>query len=178
MNPHSLENIKAWEEEGTRSSKKQARDLRNGAFAAYLQQKCIAKQLAMSVLKFPSAAVHALLQHWAEYMKSPGHTKEKARARRLDPSNKEAVREKEHQIDVKQKVHSLRHQMRQMKALHAKKWYSEMSRQQQQQYTKWRSGEMEQELQSLTLEHGYGKLPLDKRILLPTRFPDTATLKM
>ena len=54
--------------------------------------------------------------------------------------------------------------------------YSEMSWQQQQQYTKWCSGEMDQELESLTLEHGYGKLPLDKRILLPTRFPDTATL--
>ena len=30
---------------------------------------------------------------------------------------------------------------------------------------------MEQELQSLTLEHGYGKLPLDESILVPTRFP-------
>ena len=75
------------------------------------------------------------------------------------------------------KLHRLRHQIRQMKALHAKKWYSDMSWQQQQQYTKWLSGEMDQELESLTLEHGYGKLPLDKGILLPTRFPDTVILK-
>jgi hypothetical protein len=177
MNPHSLEKIEAWEEEGTRSSKQQARNLRNGAFAAYLQQECIAKQLAMSFLKFPSATVHTLLQHWGEYTRSPEHAKEKARALRLDPGNVEAVREKERQIEVKKKLHSLRHQKRQVIALHAKKCYSEMSWQQQQQYKKWRSGKMDQELQELTLEHGYGLLPLDKGILLPTRFPDTAALK-
>ena len=103
--------------------------------------------------------------------------KKKARALRLGPGNAEAVRENERQTEVKQKLRSLRHQKRQMKALHAKKWYSEMSWQQQQQYTKWWSGEMDQELQSLTLEHGYGQLPSDKGILLPTRFPATATLK-
>ena len=37
MKPHSLEKIKAWEKEDTRGSKKEARNLRNGAFAAYLQ---------------------------------------------------------------------------------------------------------------------------------------------
>ena len=102
--------------------------------------------------------------------------KKKDRALRLDPRNTEAVREKERQLKVKQKVHSLRHLMRQMRALLRKKWYGEMSWQEKRQYRKWRSGEMDQELQSLTLEHGYGYLPLDERILLPTRFPDTATL--
>ena len=116
--------------------------------------------------------VRTLLQEWAEYMRSPEHAQEKARALRLDPGNTEAVREKERQLKVKQKVHSLRHLIRQMKALHVKKWYGEMSWKEKQQYTKWWSGEMDQELQSLTLKHGYGKLPLDKRILLPTRFPD------
>ena len=110
-------------------------------------------------------------------MRSPEHAKEKTRALRLDPDNAEAVRARERQLEIKKKVHCLRHQIRQMKALHGKTWYSEMSWLQQQQYTKWRSGEMEQELQSLTLEHGYGKLPLDKSILVPTRFPDTATMK-
>ena len=110
-------------------------------------------------------------------MKSPEHEKEKVRAQRLDTGNAEAVLEKERQEKLKMKLHRLRHQIRQMKALHAKKLYSDMSWQQQQQYTKWLSGEMDQELESLTLEHGYGKLPLDKGILLPTRFPDTVTLK-
>ena len=81
MNPDTLEKIEAWEEEGTRSSKKEARGLRHGAFAAYLKQECIAKQLAMSFLKFPAARVHTLLQDWAKYMKSPEHEKEKVRAK-------------------------------------------------------------------------------------------------
>ena len=110
-------------------------------------------------------------------MASPEHAKEKARALLLDEGNAEAVLEKERQLNVKVKVHSLRHQKRQMKALYFKTWYSEMSEEQQQQYTKWWSGEMDQELQSLTLEHGYGKLPLDESILFPTRFTDTVTLK-
>ena len=41
----------------------------------------------------------------------------------------------------------------------------------------WCSREMDQEVESLTREHGYGNLPADKGILLPTRFPDTVTLK-
>ena len=97
MNPSSREKIDSWEKENTRGSKKEARKLRNGAFAAYLQQKCIAKQLAMSFLKFPAAAVHTLLRHWAEYMKSPEHAKEKARAQKLDAGNAEAKLEKERQ---------------------------------------------------------------------------------
>ena len=101
MSPSTLEKIQAWEEENTRGCKKQARDLRNGAFAAYLQQECIAKQLAMSFLKFPAATAHTLLQHWAEYMRSPEHAKEKVRAQKLDAGNAEAVIEKERQQKLK-----------------------------------------------------------------------------
>ena len=126
----------------------------------------------MSFLKFPAARVNALLQHWAEYMKSPEHAKEKFRTQRLDTGNEEAVLEKEGQQKLKMKLHRLRHQRRQMKALHAKTWYSDMSWRQQQLYTKWCSGEMDQELQRLTLAHGYGSLPLDNSLLLPARFPD------
>ena len=81
MMKHSSDKIKAWEEEDTRSSNKQAKELRNGAWAAYLQQTCIAKQLAMSFLKFPSTMVRTLLQEWAEYMKSPEYDKGKKLAR-------------------------------------------------------------------------------------------------
>ena len=130
----------------------------------------------MSILKFPAATAHTLLQHWAEYMRSPEHAKEKVRAQKLDAGNAQAVIEKERQQKLKMKLHRLRHQIRQMKALHAKKWCSDMSWRQKQRYTKWCSGEMDQELESLTLEHGYGMLPFDKGILLPTRFPDTVTL--
>ena len=166
--------IKNWEDEGTRKSKKEAKTLRNGAFAAYLQQECIAKQLAMSFLKFPSATVHTLLLHWAQHMKSEAHAQEKQRAQKLDKENAEAVCEKQRQQEMKKKVHSLRHRIRQMKNMHLKKLYAQMTWQQQKEYEKWWSGEMHQELEALTWEFGYGTLPLQNRILLPTRFPDTA----
>ena len=120
-----------------------------------------------------------MLYNWAQYMKSPEHMREKNRAERLDPDNAEAVREKERQIALKLKVHSLRHMVRQMKRLHSKNiLYSQMSELEEQQYKKWRSGEMEQELQVLTEEHGYGKLPLNQSMLLPTRCPDQATYNL
>ena len=112
----------------------------------------------MYFLKFPITMVRTLLEEWADYMKSPEYAKEKVRAQRLEPRNQTAMREQEDQLRLQEKVHSLRHQILQMKDLHAKKWYNEMSEQEKQQYTKWWSGQMDQELESLTLEfHGKRK---------------------
>ena len=94
MNAHTRERIKALEDEHTRRSKKKAGDLRNGAFAAYLAQTCIHKQLALACLKSPSTTVHSLLQSWTQYMHSPEHEKEKARSRRINPEDQEAVNHK------------------------------------------------------------------------------------
>ena len=127
MIPKTSDKIKKWEDEGTRSSKKEAKNLRNGAFAAYLQQECIAKQLAMSFLKFPSETVHTLLLHWAQHMQSEAHAHEKQRAQKLDEENAEAVCEKQRQQEMKKKVHTLRHRIRQMKNLHLKKLYAQMN---------------------------------------------------
>ena len=99
----------------TRKSKSQAGNLRNGAWAAYLQQTSIHKQLAMACLKSPSATVHTLLQAWARYMHSEEHEREKARAKKNKPEDEEAVNEKNFQVDLKMKVHSLRHQLREMR---------------------------------------------------------------
>ena len=114
-------------------AEKQARDLRNGAFGAYLQQGCIAKQLALSFLKF-SAAVDTMLLHWADYMRSEEHAKEKARAQKADAGDAESVLEKERQEKLKMKLHRLRHRIRQMRALHAKKWFGDVSWQHNQRY--------------------------------------------
>ena len=138
MNDISLQKIRAWEEENNRGSKK-TKDLRNGAWAAYLRKECIAKQLAMSFLKFPFAMVHTLLQGWVEYMKSPEHAAEKARAQKLDTGDAKAVTEKQHQQELNMKVHRLRHQMRQIKASSAKTTYSDMTWHQKQQHERWKS---------------------------------------
>ena len=131
----------------------------------------------MSFLKFPFAMVHTLLQGWVEYMKSPEHAAEKARAQKLDTGDAKAVTEKQHQQELKMKVHRLRHQMRQIKALGAKTTYSDMTWHQKQQHELWESGEMQLELDMLTRQHGYGTLPFNKGTLGATRFTDTIKLK-
>ena len=130
----------------------------------------------MSFLKFPSATVDTLLQDWVEYMKSPEHAKEKARAQKVDSDNEEEKSRKQRELKKKKDVCSLRHLIRQTKSLDATTRWEDMTWQQQQQWTRWHSGEMDQELESLTQQHGYGKLPGDKGILLPTRFTDTVAL--
>ena len=88
-------------------------------------------------------------------MRSPEHGKEKARAQKIDPQDEETVKEKQQQVNLKIKVHSLRHQLRQMKRGNA----SESAPQ--------RYEQLQKQLQNLTLQHGYGKLPLDGSILQP-----------
>ena len=135
--------------------KQKAKDLRNGAFAAYLSQTCIHKQLATACLKSPSATVHTLLQAWTEYMDSPEHEKEKARSRRINPDDEETKNQKERQLELKMQVHSLRHQLREMNRKNTAKTHPR----------KWEA--LRKQLQDLTLQHGYGKLPLDGSILHP-----------
>ena len=98
-------------------------------------------------------------------MQSPEHEKEKTRAQKVDPADAKAVKEKDRQVALKVRVHSLKHQLQQVKKLHQTTDYHQMTWQQQQQYDHWRSGHMERELQELTLQHGYGKLPLDGSLL-------------
>merc|ERR1712242_105917 len=90
MNDHTRERIEALQAQNTRESKHKAGDLRNGAFAAYLVQTSIHKQLALACLKSPSATVHTLLQAWTQYMRAPEHEKEKARSQRINPEDEEA----------------------------------------------------------------------------------------
>ena len=88
-------------------------------------------------------------------MQSPEHAKEAARAREINPEDKEAVKEKRRQEQLKMQVHSLRHQLREMKCDNAGSTHPQ----------EWEA--LREQLQELTLQHGYGKLPLDGSILNP-----------
>ena len=103
MRQDTVKAIENWQAESTRQSKRQAKDMRNGAFAAYLHEECITKQLAMSFLKFPSVKVGTLLRAWAAYMKDPELAKERIRAAKLNPGDDIAVAEKERQLVLKKK---------------------------------------------------------------------------
>ena len=145
--------IEELEHEKTRRSKSKAGDLRNGAFAAYLAQTSVHKQLALACLKSASATVHTLLQAWTQYMRSPEHERERDRSQKNSPENEKAVNQKKGQVALKMHVHSLRHQLREMKRENAAKNHPQ----------RWQA--LQKQLQDLTLQHGYGKLPSDGRIL-------------
>ena len=88
-------------------------------------------------------------------MRSPEHEKEKARSQRINQEDEEAVNQKKRQVELKMQVHSLRHQLREMKRENAAKTDPQA----------WEA--LQKQLQGLTLQHGYGKLPLDGSILDP-----------
>ena len=116
MRSTTRQNIDALKEENTRGSKKKVRDLLNGAFKAYLHQECMNVQLALALLRHPTAMVNTLLESWAEYLESSEYLEEKARAQKLDETNAEAVNEKRRHLQLKMRVHHLRHRLRQAKA--------------------------------------------------------------
>ena len=51
MHPTTRQHIDALNEANTRGSKKKARELRNGAFKAFLHQECMNVQLALALLR-------------------------------------------------------------------------------------------------------------------------------
>ena len=63
MYQETQDKIKALEAQNTTESKSDAGNCRNSAFASYLRETCINKQLALACLKSPSARVHTLLKN-------------------------------------------------------------------------------------------------------------------
>ena len=100
--------------------------------------------------------VKTLLESWAQYLESPQYLNEKGRAQKLDETNAEAVNEKRRHLQLKMRVHHLRHQVRQAKALHRNQ--EAITDKNRKLYEKWLSGTLTEELDECTRAHGYGKL--------------------
>jgi hypothetical protein len=156
MQTSTRQKIATLNEENTRASKKKARELLTGPFKAFLHQECRHPQLAIALLKHPTAMVNTLLESWAQYLESPQYLKEKARAQKPDETNAEAVNEKRRHLQLKMRVHHLRHQVRQAKALHRNQ--EAITDKNRKLYEEWLSGKLIQELDECTRAHGYGKL--------------------
>ena len=115
MRGHTRDAITEYEAKHTRNSNSAAKNLLNGAFAAYLQQTSINKQLALACLKSPSTIVDILLEEWTEYMHSQEHEREKARARHIPLEDEEGQKEHQQRYSLKIKVHALKHQLKLLK---------------------------------------------------------------
>ena len=100
--------------------------------------------------------VDTLLESWAEYLESAEYRKEKARSQKLDKTNEEAMNEKRQNLKLKMRVHRLRHQVRQAKALDRNP--KAITDKNQKLLEEWKSGKLIKELDECTREHGYGNL--------------------
>ena len=141
----------------------------NGAFKAFLQQECMNAQLALALLKHPTAMVNTLLESWALYLESSEYKEEKARAQKVDETNSEAVEEKRRRENLKLRTYRLRHQFREAKAIErGQKPITEKNRKFYEDYLQ---GKLAQDLDESTRAHGYGKLPSTGEMLGTSGFP-------
>ena len=127
------------------------------------------KQLALALLKHPKAMLNSLLEAWAQYLESPQYLQERERSRKQDESNQEAMEVKRRQVELKMKVHRLRHQVRQAKVMHRNP--HKITRENRGLYQRWRSGQLGDELEEYTRVHGYGKLESTGEVLRRDGYP-------
>ena len=148
----------ALRKENTRKSKKEANGFVNGAWKSHIAQSFGGHaQLAIAFLKHPITKVHTLLRAWEEHTNSEEYHMQKARSARSE-SNAEW---KEQQKALKIHVHSLRHQRRRAVRLSTQLAAGKISRvppQEQWLVDRYRSGDLDTELDDFVQKHGFGKL--------------------
>ena len=128
--------------------------LAKGAWKTHLHQTCANHRLAINFLCHPPAAVDKLLRDWGKYMASEEHKREQKRIVKVDEKDENAVREKRKQIRVKSRVHKLRGLVRWHRNLNNT---DSLTVQERRWYQKWETGKLQEELDELTIEHGYGQ---------------------
>ena len=132
--------------------------------------------LALALLKHPSAMLDSLLKEWAQYLESPEYQQERERSKKLHDDDEEGHNEKRRQNELRLKVHILRNQVR--KAAHlwqqlARKervWHK-LRDKDKALYESWASGELNKELDKCTRAHGYGKVESTGEVLKAAGFP-------
>ena len=122
------------------------------------------KQLAYALLKHPTAMVNTLLESWAQYLDSPQYQQETRRAQIVDKTNRRAAKKKRRQVQLKMRVHRLRHQVRRAKALDRDQ-SAIKSGPDRKLYQDWLSGKLDEAVDECTRAHGYGKLQSTGEIL-------------
>ena len=86
MRPATVEKVNEWWELETRESNKRARNAVNSAFNAHLKQSYGRSQTAKFFLKYPTTALHILLEAWRRYMDSPDYIEQRERSNRRNDS--------------------------------------------------------------------------------------------
>ena len=114
--------------------------------------------------------VDTLLDDFKQYFNSPEYLAEKARSRKLDKNNADAVAEKNQQLQLKLRVHYLRNQVRQATKLERNQ-NAITDKKQKKLLDDYLSGKLTEELDQLTRQHGYGKVHSTGEMLQVSGFP-------
>ena len=157
--------ITSWTTENTRKTRKQAHNLRRGAFKAMQHQECNhMRQLAMMFLRFPASQCDQLVSAWTAYMTTPEYQREVNRSSKVDPNNVQAMADREAQRGKTAQMHRLRKDYRRMCGLHKRNRegpHRAMEKHKPADRRLWEdfcSGDMVCQMNAATLEHGYGTL--------------------
>ena len=177
MKSKTKQKILQLESDASRRSKQEARELRRGAFKAYLAQECIHKrQLAMMFLIYPVSACDEILKVWANYMTDDAYTREVKRSKKTSAEDIAALKDREAQRQLAAKAHQISNDYKRMRAV-----YTSTSTDPQRAvaaikghqyvpagltssdkvlYAEFESGALIQKLNDLNLQHGIGRIYL------------------
>ena len=177
MKSKTKQKILQLESHASRRSKQEARELRRGAFKAYLAQECIHKrQLAMMFLIYPVSACDEILKVWANYMTDDAYTREVKRSKKTSAEDIAALKDREAQRQLAAKAHQISNDYKRMRAM-----YRSTSTDPQRAvaaieghqyvpagltssdkvlYAEFESGVLIQKLNDLTGQHGIGRIYL------------------
>ena len=177
MKSKTKQKILQLERHASRRSKKEARELRRGAFKAYLAQECIHKrQLAMMFLIYHVSACDEILKVWANYMTDDAYKREVQRSKKISAEDIAALTDREAQRQLAAKAHQISNDYKRMRAV-----YTSTSTDPQRAvaaikghqyvpagltssdkvlYAEFESGVLTQKLNDLTDQHGIGRIYL------------------
>jgi len=175
MKSETKEKILQLERDGSRRSKKEAKELRRGSFKAYLAQECVQqRQLAMMFLIYPVSACDEILKCWANYMTDDEYTTEVNRSKKIDTEDIQAVTDREAQRQLTAKVHQIRTDWRRMRSEYEKTSTDPhraaavsngyqyvpagLTDSDQALYAEFENGGLLKKLNDLTEQHGFGRL--------------------
>ena len=148
--------VLALEQEGSRDSKKKARNMVRGAWVSSLAHSCGHSQLAIAFFRFPAAELDSLLREWETYMRSPVYL---AHVQRTDRARDAHVADE--QRAAKFECHRLRNQLRRARKddcdiNEGKLDVNSMSWRRWEVLQEFRSGELARKTDEATRKHGFG----------------------
>jgi hypothetical protein len=161
---------RALQAQGTRESKSKANELINGAWKSHLATKYGRHQLAIALLRCPSAAVHTLLGDWRAYIVSEEYLMQKKRSKRYRPEELTPMiaegKQKQQALKVEvQRLRILRRCMARYKREFTAGARREVPAQHKVVYKRFLSGAFDSDFDDLTWKHGFGQLRTQPKII-------------